>query len=65
MELCDVVPAKPHLLLLVPKVSSATRRRNYEHHKNLLETIFKCLPVICRKLTKNKMKPFISGTVTC
>lgn len=60
MEMCDVVPAKPHLLKLIPKVSSATRHRNYEHHKNLLETIFKCLPVICRRLTKNKMKPFIS-----
>jgi hypothetical protein len=60
MELSDVQETKPELLAMVPKLSSATRKRNFEHHKHLLETIFKCLPMIFRRLTKNKVKPYIN-----
>ena len=60
MELSDLQEAKSEILNLVPKVSNATRKRNFEHHLNMLETIYKVLPTICRRLTKNKIKPFIN-----
>ncbi|XP_063684832.1 uncharacterized protein LOC134819012 [Bolinopsis microptera] len=60
MELSDVNDTKSDLLPMVRKISSATRKRNFEHHKHLLETIYKCIPMIFRRLTKIKIKPFIN-----
>ena len=60
MELSDVNDTKSDLLPMVRKLSSATRKRNFEHHKHLLETIYKCIPMIFRRLTKIKIKPFIN-----
>lgn len=60
MEMCEVPEAKLELIKMLPKISGATRKRNFEHHKHLLETVYKCLPMIFRRLTKNKVKPFIN-----
>ena len=60
MELSDIAECKVELLTLITKLSSASTRRNFEHHKHLLETVYKCLPIVFRRLTKNKVKPYIN-----
>ena len=60
MELSSLDVAQPNLLKLLPCISGATRKRDYEHHKHLFETIYKCLPVIFRRLTKIKVKQYIT-----
>eukprot|EP00116_Pleurobrachia_bachei_P012586 sb/3472848/ len=59
-ELANVTAAKPGLVPLLSALSSVTRRRHFEHHKHLLETIYKALPVIFRRLTKPKIKPHVN-----
>ena len=60
VNLCEMQDIRQSLLPLLTKISSATLKRNYAHHKNLMETIYKTLPVIFRTLTKNKIKPYLN-----
>lgn len=60
MELSNLELACSDLLTLLPKISAATRKKDYRHHKNLHETIYKCLPIIFRRLSKIKVKQYIN-----
>ena len=60
MELASLKEAGAGLVPLIPRIANATRNRGFEHHRHLLETIYKCLPVIFRKLTKAKVKPYLN-----